>query len=70
MTLKTMTVAEFRRRISDPLNRLPNDTKIIFGAGDLSFGRIKNRQYPADNQPPNLVQIEFNETYQVDTGPD
>lgn len=55
---KTMTLADFRRQIWDQLKNLPDDTEIIFGAGDLSFYRVKKRG-------PKLEQIEFNEAYKV-----
>jgi hypothetical protein len=55
---KTMTLAEFRERIWDQLKDLPEDTQIFFGAGDLTFYRVKKRGQK-------LEQIEFSEVYEV-----
>ncbi len=42
----------------------PDDTEIIFGLGDLSFSKPKQRHDGLDGLPV-LLQIEFNELYQV-----
>jgi len=44
---------------------LPDDTEIYFGMGDLTFCRPKTRMYRADDRTPKMVQIEFNEIYQI-----
>ncbi|MES9830518.1 MAG: hypothetical protein ABW201_19870 [Candidatus Thiodiazotropha sp.] len=65
MTIKIITLGELRVRCLDHLMRLPDDTEIVFGSGDLSFYRIKTRQYRADDKTPKHIQIEFNELYEV-----
>ncbi|MEX3691855.1 hypothetical protein AB3X91_08935 [Paraburkholderia sp. BR14263] len=66
----TMTVREFKERIADYLNAYPDDTEIYFGAGDLSLYRLKPRHW-VDGEPyPRLVQIEFNQIYEVDIDPE
>lgn len=60
MSFYPMTVAEFKKRIADPLSELPDDHEIYFGHGDLCFYRIKIR-----NSEGTLHQIEFNQTYSV-----
>ncbi|MCW3644087.1 hypothetical protein K6Y74_12680 [Burkholderia cenocepacia] len=66
----TMTVREFKDRIVDQIKNLPDDSEIFFGAGDLSFYRVKNRGYIGDSDMPRLVQIEFNQVYVVDIDPE
>lgn len=56
-TLKTITVGELR----DELRLYADDTPLFFGTGNLSFYRVKNR----DGDPDDLVQIEFNELYEI-----
>ncbi|MEG2433392.1 MAG: hypothetical protein RSA84_17185 [Acinetobacter sp.] len=58
--LSTMSVAEFKDKISNQLNSLPDDHLIYFGHGDLDFYRLKIR-----NAEGTLHQIEFNQTYDV-----
>jgi len=65
-----MTVREFKDRIVDQIKNLPDDSEIFFGAGDLSFYRVKNRGYIGDSDTPRLVQIEFNQVYEVDIDPE
>ncbi|VVE12485.1 hypothetical protein PCA20602_02707 [Pandoraea capi] len=60
-----MTLADFRTSIWRRLENLPDDTEITFGSGDLSFYRTKNREYRADDMSPKVVQIEFNQVYEV-----
>lgn len=62
MEPKTITIGELRSMMLNQLNHLPDDTRVYFGAGDLSFGRVKDRG-PIGGLP--LVQIEFNEVYTV-----
>ncbi|AXK61512.1 hypothetical protein DCN14_01750 [Burkholderia sp. IDO3] len=65
-----MTVREFKDRIVDQIKNLPDDSEIFFGAGDLSFYRVKNRGYIGDSDMPRLVQIEFNQVYEVGIDPE
>ena len=65
MAQKIMSLAEFRQQIWDQLKHLPDDTEIVFGAGDLSVNRCTTRLYRADNKTPKHVQIEFNEIYVI-----
>ena len=62
MELKTITVGELRTRMLDELNSLPDDALVTFGAGDLSFIRLKNRGPIAG---PAVMNVEFNEVYRV-----
>ncbi|MGS1071693.1 hypothetical protein [Burkholderia glumae] len=66
----TMTVREFKDRIVKQIEHLPDDSEIFFGAGDLSFYRVKNRSYIGNSNTPRLVQIEFNQVYEVDNDPE
>lgn len=60
----THTVGQLRADLRYLLS-LPDEALVTFGAGDLSFNRLKQRG-PVDG--PALVQVEFNEVYTV-TGP-
>lgn len=60
-----MTVGEFKDLIWSQLKNLPDDAEIFFGTGDLSFYRCKTRLYRKDDKTPQLVQLEFNELYEV-----
>lgn len=62
MELKTITVGELRALMLDELNALPDDAVVTFGAGDLTFGRLKHRG-PING--PAVVNVEFNELYRV-----
>lgn len=62
MTPKTITLGYLRESLSE----YPDDTEIYFGVGDLSFYRPK----PRNNGRPALVQIEFNELYEITHDPD
>ncbi|HDR8944297.1 TPA: hypothetical protein QDA71_001277 [Burkholderia vietnamiensis] len=66
----TMTVREFKDRIVDQIKNLPDDSEIFFGAGDLSFYRVKTRGYIDATDTPRIVQIEFNQVYEVDIDPE
>lgn len=55
--LKTITVGDLR----DELRLYADDTPLIFGTGDLSFSRVKDR----DGAGAHLAQIEFNEIYEI-----
>jgi len=65
MKPKTITIAELKARCLDHLMSLPDETEVYFGAGDLTFYRPKTRLYRPDNRTPQLVQLEFNELYEV-----
>jgi hypothetical protein len=67
--LKTITLGELKQRLAW-VSELDDDTEIIFGGGDLNFCRAKTRLYRADNQTPAIVQIEFNQLYEVTMDPD
>lgn len=62
---KTMTLGELRAKLAYSAD-LPDDTKIFFGAGDLSLYRLKNRGGDGED----LIQFEFNELYRVVLDPD
>lgn len=64
MKPKTITLGDLKRKLSWVL-ALDDETKITFGAGDLSFSRAKTRLYRADNDTPEIVNIEFGELYRV-----
>jgi len=67
----TMTVRDFKERIVSYIESMPDDAEIYFGAGDLSFHRIKPRQYEdASKTVTTLLQIEFNQVYEVDIDPE
>lgn len=53
----TITVGELRQALEE----YPDHAPLIFGIGDLSFYRVKNRG-PIDGH---LAQVEFSELYQV-----
>lgn len=59
---KTMSGQEFRLHFKALIDSLQDNDEVFFGAGDLSFLRIKERG-PVDG--PRMVQIEFNELYKV-----
>lgn len=59
---KTITIGELRLLMLDQLNALPDDALVTFGAGDLSFCRVKDRG-PMEGPP--TMQIQFNELYTV-----
>lgn|GEM_PF-2377585 len=61
---KTISLGELKQQLEWVWN-LADETEIYFGAGDLSFTRAKTRQYKADDKTPALVNIEFNQTYNV-----
>lgn len=58
---KTITLGELRADL-EALLALPDDTRVYFGVGDLSFNRIKSRG-PVEG--PAMEQFEFNEIYSV-----
>lgn len=60
MATKTITLKDFKEICLNELMSLPDDTELFFGSGDLSFYRLKNR-----DSDGSLVQIEFNEIYQI-----
>lgn len=64
MELKTITLGELKADL-EWLKGLPDDTRITFGNGDLSYVRAKTRMYRPDNQTPAIINIEFGELYGV-----
>jgi hypothetical protein len=62
MELKTITVGELRTLMLNHLNALPDNALVTFGAGDLSFNRLKDRG-PVGG--PAVMNLEFNEIYRV-----
>jgi len=65
--MKTITIAELKTRLLNELNAMKDSDEVIFGGGDLSLYRHKDRG-PVSG--PRLVQIEFNEVYSVTVDPD
>jgi hypothetical protein len=62
---KTVTIGELREDLRFLLS-LPDEARVFFGGGDLTFRRLKQRG-PVEG--PALVQVEFGEIYQlVDDG--
>lgn len=64
---KTISGAEFKAHMRPLLDSLADDDEVFFGAGDLSFYRVKDR---GPVQGPRLVQFAFNEVYTVTADPD
>jgi hypothetical protein len=54
MEPRSITVGELRKALLD----YPDDTKLYFGYGDLSYHRIRSH-----GGHPALLQLEFNEIY-------
>jgi hypothetical protein len=65
---KTITLGELRHNLTSLLE-LPDDTEITFGGGNLSFYRFKNYLYRADDKTPQIVNLEFNELFEVTMDP-
>lgn len=61
MEIKTITLGELRSELQSLLD-MPNDTKVTFGAGDLSFRRMKDR---GPIEGPAVMNMEFYEIYRV-----
>lgn len=61
-----ITVAELRMRLLDELNKLDDNDQIMFGGGQLSLHRLKNRG-PING--PQIFDIEFNEAFKVTAEP-
>ena len=66
---KSITVGEWRHELTELLS-YPDDTEITIGGGRLSFYRFKPHLYRADNKTPKIVNLEFNELYEVTLDPD
>lgn len=62
-----MSGAEFKAHFKDLVDSLKDDDLVYFGSADLSLYRIKER---GPLQGPRMVQIAFNEIYQVIATPD
>lgn len=67
--LKTIFLGDLKQAL-EWMRDLPDDTKITFGAGDLSFVRAKTRLYRPDDKTPAIVNIEFGELYEITMDPD
>lgn len=67
ITTKTISGAELKLHLSGFVEGLADDDQVFFGAGDLSFYRVKDRG-PVEG--PRLVQFAFNEVYTVTADPD
>lgn len=65
--MKKITVMELRARLLDELNSLNDEDEVTFGGGRLSLYRPKYRG-PIDGKK--LLDIEFNEVYEVTVDPD
>lgn len=63
---KTISIGELRNDL-EGLLAMPDDTRVFFGDGTLSFYRVKNRG-PVDG--PQLLQFAFNEVFKVTLDPD
>jgi hypothetical protein len=64
--IKTITVKELRVFMLAELNALQDSDKVTFGGGRLSFSKVKNRGPKSGEK---LVDIEFNEVYEVVADP-
>ena len=62
MKIKTISGAELKLHLQEFINTLEDDALVSFGAGDLSFFRVKERGPIAG---PRQVQIDFHEVYTV-----
>ena len=67
MKPKTITLGELKDQLACVWDA-PDDTEIYFGTGDLSFYRPKTRLYRPGTDIPAMVQIEFNELYEITHG--
>lgn len=67
--LKTITIGELRTTL-EHLQALPDSTEVSFGQGDLRFYRLKPRHWVDGEKFPRLMQIEFNEIYEVTSDPE
>ena len=65
MDIKAVTLQELRPWL-EQLLKLPDNTRVIFGIGDLRFQRIKSR---GPIEGPALEQFEFDEVYRVIDSP-
>ncbi len=64
--IKTITVAELRVGLLNELNALNDNDEVTFGGGRLSFSKTKHRGPKSGEK---LVDIEFNEVYEVVADP-
>lgn len=62
MTRPKITLLGEIRRDLEELLKESDDTRLTFGAGDLSFQRFKNR---GPIEGPKVIQMQFNELYSV-----
>ncbi len=66
---KTIRLGDLKRELAWVF-ALSDDTEISFGIGDLSFNTAKVHLYRDDSKTPAIVNIRFNETYQVTFDPE
>lgn len=59
--LKTITLGELRSELNSLL-AMPDDTRVIFGNGSLTWDRLKNR---GPSEGPQLMQMSFVEAFTV-----
>lgn len=59
----TMTVRDFKDLVWEHIKALPDNDRISFGNGDLSFYRVKWRG-------DHVLNIEFNQLYAVTSDPE
>ncbi len=64
---KTITVKELRARLLNELNALSDHDEVTFGGGRLSLYRTRDH---GDGHGKKLINIEFNEVYEVTLDPD
>jgi len=65
-TTKTVPLGQIRLALAR-LVAMPDDTRVMFGVGDLSLYRVSDL---STESGPGLVQIEFHERYAVTLDPD
>jgi len=65
-TAKTVALGQIRHALLR-LFGMPDDTRVMFGVGDLSLCRVSDLSTVTG---PGLVQIEFHERYIVTLRPD
>ena len=66
MATKTMSGAEFKALVLSQFTDLKDNDEVIFGSGDISFHRVKDR---GPREGPKMLFIEFNEVYAVTVDP-
>lgn len=67
--IKTTTLGELKQQLAWVL-ALDDKTEVTFGGGYLSVSQGRTITYSPDRKTPLIVDIEFNETYDVTSDPD